>query len=89
MEVAVPSKEFPNLESSRMNRSLPDSFSFKVNGDSLWNQGGLLYMCAHVCTCVCVCQSLIRVQLSVTPWTVVYQAPLESIEFSTQEYWSG
>ena len=24
----------------------------------------------------------------VTPWTVVYQAPL-SMEFSRQEYWSG
>ena len=29
-----------------------------------------------------------RVQLSVTPWTAVYQAPL-SIGFSRQEYWSG
>ena len=28
------------------------------------------------------------VQLFVTPWTVVRQAPL-SIEFSRQEYWSG
>ena len=29
-----------------------------------------------------------RVQLFVTPWTVVCQAPL-SMEFSRQEYWSG
>ena len=29
-----------------------------------------------------------RVQLFVTPWTVVYLAPL-SMEFSRQEYWSG
>ena len=31
---------------------------------------------------------LSRVQLFVTPWTVVYEAPL-SMEFSRQEYWSG
>ena len=29
---------------------------------------------------------LSRIQLFVTPWTVVHQAPL-SMEFSTQEYW--
>ena len=28
------------------------------------------------------------VQLFVTPWTVAHQAPL-SMEFSTQDYWSG
>ena len=33
-------------------------------------------------------QSLSRVPLFVTPWTVAYQAPL-SMEFSSQEYWSG
>ena len=33
-------------------------------------------------------QSLSRVQLFATPWTVTYQAPL-SIGFSRQEYWSG
>ena len=32
-------------------------------------------------------KSLSRVQLFVTPWTVTYQAP-QSMEFSTQEYWS-
>ena len=31
---------------------------------------------------------LSRVQLFVTPWTVVHQTPL-SVEFSRQEYWSG
>ena len=31
---------------------------------------------------------LSRVRLSVTPWTVAYQAP-PSMEFSRQEYWSG
>ena len=33
-------------------------------------------------------QSLSRVRLFVTPWTVVHKAPL-SMEFSRQEYWSG
>ena len=32
--------------------------------------------------------SLSRARLFVTPWTVVYKAPL-SMEFSRQEYWSG
>ena len=32
--------------------------------------------------------SLSRVQLFATPWTVAYQAPL-SMGFSRQEYWSG
>ena len=39
----------------------------------------LIYVCA---------QSLSRVQLFVTPWTVAHQAPL-SMEFSRQEHWSG
>ena len=33
-------------------------------------------------------QSLSRVQLFVTPWTVAYKAP-PSMGFSRQEYWSG
>ena len=33
-------------------------------------------------------KSLSRVRLSVTPWTVAYQAP-PSMGFSKQEYWSG
>ena len=33
-------------------------------------------------------KSLSCVRLFVTPWTVVYKAPL-SVEFSRQEYWSG
>ena len=37
-----------------------------------------------VCVCVCVFTSLL---LSVTPHTVIHQAPL-SMEFSRQEYWS-
>ena len=35
-----------------------------------------------------VVQSLGRIQLFVTPWTVAHQAPL-SIGFSRQAYWSG
>ena len=38
--------------------------------------------------CYLSAQSLSRVRLSVTPWTVAHQAPL-SMEFSRQEYWSG
>ena len=38
--------------------------------------------------CVCVCESLNRVQLCMTPWTAVCQAPL-SMEFSREEYWRG
>ena len=37
---------------------------------------------------MCVCQSLSCVQLFVTLWTVIHQAPL-SMEFCRQEYWSG
>ena len=33
-------------------------------------------------------QSLSRVRLFATPWTIAHQAPL-SMEFSRQEYWSG
>ena len=33
------------------------------------------------------CQSLSRVQLFATPWTVAHQTPLP-MEFSRQEYWS-
>ena len=36
----------------------------------------------------CVCESLSRVRLSVTPWTVARQAPL-FMGFSRQEYQSG
>ena len=35
----------------------------------------------------CICQSLSRVQLFVTQWTVAHQAL--SVEFSRQEDWSG
>ena len=34
------------------------------------------------------CQSLSRVRIFVTPWTIACQAPL-SMGFSSQEYWSG
>ena len=49
---------------------------------------GREFHCVCVCVCVCVCESLSRVQLFATPWTVALQAPL-SMEFSRQEYWSG
>ena len=37
---------------------------------------------------MCCAQSLSRIQLFATPWTVAHQAPL-SMGFSGQEYWSG
>ena len=41
------------------------------------------------CVCVCVCaQSLGRVRLFETPWTMACQAFL-SMGFPRQEYWSG
>ena len=47
------------------------------------------YDLAVLCVYVRVCaQSFSRVWLSVTPWTVAYQAPL-STEFSRHEYWRG
>ena len=59
--------------------------------------GKLTCVCSCVCVCVCVCvrtracvcaQSLSRVQLFATLWTLACQSPL-SMEFSRQEYWSG
>ena len=41
----------------------------------------------HVCVCTCTYLCLI-VSETKTPWTVALQAPL-SMEFSSQEYWSG
>ena len=38
------------------------------------------------CVCVCVCS--VMSYSFVTPWTIACQAPL-SMEFSSQEYWSG
>ena len=38
--------------------------------------------------CILHAQSLSRVQLFATPWTVAHQAPL-SVGFSRQDYWSG
>ena len=37
---------------------------------------------------MCILSRFSRVQLFVTPWTVVHQAPL-SMGFPGQEYWSG
>ena len=38
--------------------------------------------------CIFVVQSLSRIRLFVTPWTVACQAPL-SMGFSRQKYWNG
>ena len=53
---------------------------------------GNYYVCVCVCVCVCgvhvhICM-LSHVQLFVTPWTIVCQAPL-SMGFPRQEYWKG
>ena len=48
-----------------------------------------VFLCVCFCVCVCVCvhpQSLSRVRLFVTPWTIGCQASL-SMEFSRQEHW--
>ena len=37
---------------------------------------------------LCYAQSLNRIRLFATPWTIAHQAPL-SVGFSRQEYWSG
>ena len=48
-----------------------------------------MHTCVRACVCVCVCvQSLKRVRLSATLWTVACPAPL-SMGFSKQGYWSG
>ena len=57
-------------------------------GDRLKREGtsGYLWLIhADVCRW---CESLNRVQLCETLWTVARQTPL-SMEFSRQEYWSG
>ena len=56
--------------------------TFSLNGLPLKVRGSVFQpYCVHV-------QSLSRVQVSATPWTVAHQAPL-SMGFSRQEYWSG
>ena len=44
--------------------------------------------CPKVVKSVWKCKSLSHVRLFAIPWTVACQAPL-SMEFSSQEYWSG
>ena len=45
-------------------------------------------ICAYCRVCISSVQSLSRVRLFATPWTVAYQAP-PSMGFSRQECWSG
>ena len=50
---------------------------------------GTHVMCACACVYMCVyTQTLSRVRLFATLWTLVHQAPL-SMGFPRQEYWSG
>ena len=62
---------------------------------TIWNNLlPLSHYAGHHLSCIildraCVCtQSLSRVRLFATPWTVAHQAPL-SMDFPRQEYWSG
>ena len=48
----------------------------------------IVYRCVYTHTACVYSQSLSRVQLFATQWTVTYQAPL-SMGFSRQEHWSG
>ena len=49
----------------------------------------MLELAENTAVMACVCaQSLSRVRLYSTPWTIARQAPL-SMGFSRQEYWSG
>ena len=43
---------------------------------------------AAACSVLCSAQSLCCVHLSVTPWTIIHQAPLP-MGLSRQEYWRG
>ena len=58
-----------------------------LEADALTSEppGKPIFVCTYVFSSV---QSLSRVRLFVTPWTVAHQAP-PSMEFSRQEYWSG
>ena len=62
-------------------KMLPPLLPWEYTTGSLQPRRGL----PHSTICA---QSLSRVQLLVTPWTVAYHAPL-SMGFSRQEYWSG
>ena len=65
-------------------------FSLIKSGTRLWSEPALQPQ--YVCVCVCVYPRMHACMLScvwlVTQWTVVLQTPL-SMEFSSQEYWSG
>ena len=54
----------------------------------LWKDSREKNIHTHKHTCRCCVQSLSRVRLFVTPWTVARQALL-SMGFSRQEHWSG
>ena len=54
---------------------------FRTFSGNIKSKDTLFYL--HACVCV-----LSHVQLFVIPWTVACQVPL-SIEFSSQQYWSG
>ena len=63
-----------------------DSSPIELSGKPVEEEDNI-YWIASKCMCVRT-QSISHVWLFVTPWTIVYQAPL-SMEISRQEYWSG
>ena len=69
--------------------TLPSHFHTWILFEKLFPQvtGPCLALWYEACVCMSA-QSLSRVQLFATPWTVACQAPL-SMGFPRQEYWSG
>ena len=60
-------------------------YVYMYNQYNVWD---LIYIYLYICVYLSA-QSLSRVRLFATPWTVAHQAPPLSMGFSRQEYWSG
>ena len=68
--------------------SLPGSSIHGIFQARVLEWGAIAFSLKYLTSTQYCAQSLSRVQLFVTPWTVAYQAP-PSMGFSRQEYWSG
>ena len=77
----------PTLESN-----LDTGRKHGTGGQVVWRECSCLGNCSYgsktQCAVLGCAQSLCCIQLSVTPWTVIHQAPLP-MGLSRQEYWSG
>ena len=71
--------------SNPMDCSLPGSSAHGIFQARVLEWGAIAFSGGF---CISSVQSLSRVQLLATSWTVAYQAP-PSMGFSRQEYWSG